>query len=93
MSELNLLKPTNGSTEVPLLYIGDAQDLSNTVYNVEDTSIFRITAIIDTRLWYYKTIKQGSGLLIPAGTTVEVPAKKGQKIEIQGSVNLCKYLI
>ena len=93
MSELNLLKPTNGSTEVPLLYIGEAQDLTNTVYNVTKESIIRVKAIIDTRLWYYETVKKGTGLLIHAGATVEIPAKKGQKIEIQGSVNLCKYLI
>ena len=93
MSELNLLKPTNGSTEVPLLYIGDAQDLSNTIYTVPDKSIFRITAITDSRLWYYKTTKEGSGLLIPSGTIIEIPTKEGWKIELTGSINLCKYII
>lgn len=93
MSELNVLKPTNGSTEIPLLYIGDAQDLSNTIYTVNNNSIFRITSLIDSRIWYYKTVKSGTGLLIPAGTILEIPAKQNWKLEISGSVNLCKYII
>ena len=64
MNDLNILKPTSGSTEIPLLYIGDAQDLSNTVYSISDNSIFRITALLDSRIWYYKTLKSGSGLFI-----------------------------
>ena len=93
MSDLNILKPTSGSTEVPLLYIGDAQDLSNTIYTVSDNSIFRITALLDSRIWYYKTLKSGSGLFVPAGTIIEIPAKQDSKIEISGSINLCKYII
>ena len=93
MNDLNILKPTSGSTEVPLLYIGDAQDLSNTIYTVSDNSIFRITALLDSRIWYYNTIKSGSGLFVPAGTIIEIPAKQDWKIEISGSVNLCKYII
>lgn len=66
MDELNVLSQ-NGSTAIPLLYIGQAEDITGAVYTVEDKSIFRITAMTDTRLWYYKTVKQGNGLFLPAG--------------------------
>ena len=93
MDNLNVLKPTDGEYPVPILYIGDAIDITNGTHLVEDDSIFRITAITDARIWYYKTQKEGVGLLLNNGSIIDIPARRDWTIEVVGEINLCKYII
>ena len=91
---MNLLSQQNGPIPMPLLSIGTATDITNTTYTATSDHVVRIVAITECRIWNYNPTtdyKQGTGLLLPLGSIIEVPVFNGWVIEVIGSANICKF--
>ncbi len=91
---MNLLSQQNGPIPMPLLSIGTAVDLTNSTYAATSNHVVRIAAITDCRIWHYNPTtdyKQGAGLLLSIGSSIELPTFDGWIFDIVGSANLCKF--
>ena len=91
---MNLLSQNNGPIPMPLLSIGTATDITNSTYSVTSNHVVRIAAITECRIWHYNPTtdyKQGTGLLLPMGSVIELPVFEGYVIEVVGSANICKF--
>ena len=91
---MNLLSQNNGPIPMPLLSIGTAVDLTNSTYAATSNHVVRIAAITDCRIWHYNPTtdyKQGGGLLLSIGSSIEWPTFDGWVFDIVGSANLCKF--
>jgi len=86
-----IMKPDENRNPIPVLSIGLATDVANGTYTCVD-EVIRITAITESRVWYRTTTKTGSGLFLPAGSSLDVSTKAGNVIEVTGSINISTYL-
>ena len=86
-----ILPPDKNQNPVPVLSIGLSQDVTNSTY-ICTNGVVRITAITESRIWYYKTIESGSGMLLPAGASIDVSITMGNIIKVTGSINLTNYI-
>ena len=91
---MNLLSQQNGPMPMPLLSIGTATDITNNKYTSTSNHVVRIAAITECRIWHYNPTsdyKQGTGLLLPIGSVIELPVFEGYVIDVVGSANICKF--
>ena len=86
-----IMKPDENRNAIPVLSIGTSSDITNSTYVCVD-EVVRITAITESRVWYRTATKTGSGLFLPAGSSLDVSTKDGFIIEVSGSVNITKYI-
>ena len=86
-----IMKQDENRNPIPVLSIGVAADVTNGTYTCVD-EVIRITAITESRVWYRTTTKTGSGLFLPAGSSLDVSTKAGNVIEVTGSINISTYL-
>ena len=86
-----IMKPDENRNPIPVLSIGLAADITNGTYTCVD-EVIRITAITESRVWYRTATKTGSGLFLPAGSSLDVSTKAGNVIEVTGSINISTYL-
>ena len=70
--------------------LGIATDVADTIYNCSG-GVVRITAIVQSRVWYHNSTKSGSGLLLPDGASVDVSTRAGYVIEVTGNTNIMEY--
>lgn len=87
--KFTMKKDENGSS-IPVLSLGIATDVADTTYNCSG-GVVRITAIVQSRVWYHNSTKSGSGLLLPEGASVDASTRDGYVLEVEGSINIMEY--
>ena len=90
MDKKFVMKRDENGNSIPVLSIGIANDIADTTYNCTN-SVVRITAIVQSRVWYHNSTKSGSGLLLPDGASVDASTKDGYVLEVEGSINIMEY--
>ena len=90
---MNRQKLDSNGNVMPLLRIGTSYDLTTGSYTCAN-EVVCLVAIQNSRIWYVKdgATKQGVGLLLPIGASIDIPCWDGYKIQIEGNVNLTKYI-
>ena len=90
MDKKFVMKRDENGNSIPVLSIGIANDVADTTYNCTN-SVVRITAIVQSRVWYHNSTKSGSGLLLPEGASVDVSTRAGYVIEVTGNTTIMEY--
>ena len=86
------LKQDGNRNPIPVLSIGLSEDIAGNY--VCQPGVVRIIAIVESRVWYRKSeeLKQGVGLFLQTGSVIDVSVLDGYTIEVEGSVNITKYI-
>ena len=90
MDKKFVMKRDENGNSIPVLSLGIANDVADTTYSCTN-SVVRITAIVQSRVWYHNSTKSGPGLLLPEGASVDVSTRAGYVIEVTGNTNIMEY--
>lgn len=84
----NIMPLDKNLNPVPVLPVGNAQDITDAVIPAGKARIIRLTAVTDCRVWQYKGEKSGDGVLVPVGQTEYFSVYDGYSLEISGTANV-----
>lgn len=92
MSSVKLKQDGNGNP-IPVLSIGSSSDVNDGDY-ICKAEVVRVQSSVDSRVWYTKIgeSNSGSGMLIPAGASVDISVWDGYVLSVQGFVNITPYI-
>ena len=85
-----IMKQDENRNPIPVLSIGVAADVADSTYNCSD-GVVKITAVVQSRIWYHNSMKSGIGLILPEGSSIDASTKSGNVIEVSGTVNIMEY--
>jgi hypothetical protein len=77
---------------IPVLSLGIATDVTDSIYATDSVGIVRVTAIGNVRVWYHPKYSTavGDGLYLPETSCIEIATDPDYVIQVTGAANITK---